>query len=480
MTEQPIDHVDHVDHVDRVAQASSQPPAASRFDLIIIGGGPGGYVAADRAGAAGMRVLLIEKGALGGLCLNAGCIPSKTLLASAKLFNGLSVGAKFGVHVTGAEFRMGEVQARKARIVGSLREGIAYQMTRRGVTVVRGTASFIDRRTVSVDGRDYTAPRIIIATGARHVRPDIPGIDRPHVHNLSEALDLGALPRTLTVIGVDPLALGIATIFMLLGVNVAFVSEQETILPDLEPDLVSMLQLEMRKATFYLGHSVEQIDEGTVTIREGTHVHTLPADLVLYSAGRAPAFDGLGLERIGLDIGPLPHSTEPGRHFILVNDRLQTNLPGVYAIGDVTGLSMWAHSASRMAEIAVATMLGRNERFRPDLMPGILYTSPEVAWVGLTEAAARRDGHNVRTMRLPMNANGRFLTETEEKRGLCKLILDAETGQILGAHLMAPNASDLLASLIALVSAEFRAADLKAIPFIHPTMSEIFRDAAYE
>jgi dihydrolipoamide dehydrogenase len=463
-----------------------KPDPAQHYDLIIIGGGPGGYVAADRAASGGLRVLLVEKGPLGGLCLHAGCIPSKALLASAKLFNSLSTGAKFGVHAEGVTFRLGEAQARKGRIINSLREGIAYQMTRRGVTVIQGEAAFLDRNTVQIDGVAYTAARFIIATGARHRRPTVPGIDLPHVHTLSGALALEALPRHLVILGADPLALGIGTIFMLLGVAVAFVAESEALLPDLESDLVNMLRLEMRKAAFRLGHSVDQIDAQRVTIRQGTHVHTLEADCVLYSAGRAPVVDGFGLREIGLDIGPLPRqiaggsAASPGIDCILVNDRMQTNLPGVYAIGDVTGLSMWAHSASRMGEVAVNTILGTTDRFRAETMPGIVYTAPEIAWVGLTEADAKRHGHAVRSVRLPMNANGRFLAETEDKRGLCKLILDAQTGQILGAHLMAPNASDLLASLSALVSAEFRAADLKTIPLIHPTMSEIFKDVLYE
>lgn len=440
----------------------------AHFDLIIIGAGPGGYVAADRAGARGKRVLLIERGHLGGLCLNAGCIPSKALLASARLYDSLNNAAKFGVMVDQPSFSLSAAIARQQAVIAGLRDGIAYQMNRRAVTVIGGEAALIDRQTVRVNDETHSADALILATGSRLIKPELSGIDQTHVFNLSDALTLERLPQQLAVLGVDSLALGIGTIYRLLGVRVTFIAEAAQLLPDFEPDIVSTLKLEMRNADFHLNARVEAIGGDSVTILKGDERQTVPADTVIYSAGRAPSIDGF--VQIGLDVGG-------GR--LRVDDQMRTNLPNVYGIGDVTG-GLWAGAASRMAEVAVNTLCGTPDRYRPDQVPSVVYTSPEIACVGLTEAAAMQAGYTVRTARLPMNANGRFLTDYEDKRGLCKLVADAETGQLLGAHLITPNASDLITGLVAMIADEFRLQELRALSFAHPTLSELVREIAHE
>jgi dihydrolipoamide dehydrogenase len=433
----------------------------SHYDVIVIGAGPGGYHAAERAAANGKRTLIIEKNQLGGLCLNAGCIPSKALLASAKLYDSLRTASKFGVQADNVAFDLIAARERQTRVIGQLREGVAALMERRGVQTVYGMAELIDRRTVAVNGEQHSADAIILATGARLIKPDIPGIDQAHVLNLSQALFIDQLPRTLAILGGDPLALGVAAIFMLLGVAVSIITP--TLLPEYEPEIVSALRLELRRLNLVLDQPVERIEPNAVILQNGD---SIPAEMVVYSAGRAPNIDGL--DKIGLDIMS---------GYIRVDAHMRTNLPGVYAIGDLNGLSQWAHSAARMGEVAVNTICGVPDRFRAEYIPTIIYTDPEVATVGLTEAAAHRQGYTVRTARLPLAANGRFLTDYEEKRGLCKLVIDAATDRLLGAHLIAPNAGDLIGGMVAMLEDEFRARDLRDLVLPHPTMSEIFRDA---
>ncbi len=439
------------------------------YDLIIIGGGPGGYVAADRAGSRGKRVLLIEREHLGGLCLNAGCIPSKALLASAKLYASLRTADRYGVLVEPPRFDLAAAMMRKNKIVASLRDGIAYQMNRRNVTVAQGAARLIDRRTVHVGAEQHHASALILATGASHIRPTIAGFDAPQVSTLSDALSWEALPASVAILGADALALGVGMIYLLLGVNVSFISEAAGLLPDMEPEIVSTLKLELRAARFYFNHTVEAIGAGTLTVRSGEQIRTLDAERVIYSAGRAPNIAGFA--EIGIDVGG---------GYIHTDDQMRTNLPGVYAVGDVTARSMWAHAASRMAEVAVNHITGVIDRFRVEQVPTIIYTYPEVASIGHTEASAIQAGYTVRAARLPLNANGRFLTEYEDKRGMCKLVIDAETNALLGASLLAPNASELIAGLAAMVADEFRVQDVRALTLAHPTMSEVYKDTLYE
>lgn len=439
------------------------------YDLIIIGGGPGGYVAADRAGSRGKRVLLIEREQLGGLCLNAGCIPSKALLASAKLYASLRTADRYGVLVEPPRFDLSAAMARKDKIVASLRDGIAYQMSRRNVTVKQGEARLINRHTVQLGAEQHHAAAFILATGASHSRPNITGIDALHVGTLSDALSWEALPASVAILGADALALGVGMIYMLLGVNVSFVSEAAGLLPDLEPEIVGTLKLELRAARFYFNHTVKAIGTGTLTIRSGEQVQMLDAERVIYSAGRAPNIAGFA--EIGIDVGS---------GYIHTDDQMRTNLPGVYAVGDVTARSMWAHAAARMAEVAVNHLTGIPDRFRVEQVPSVVYTYPEVASVGHTEASATQAGYKVRAARLPLNANGRFLTEYEDKRGMCKLVIDMDTNALLGASILAPNASELIAGPAVMIADEFRVQDVQALTLVHPTMSELYKDALYE
>ncbi|MDX1995500.1 MAG: dihydrolipoyl dehydrogenase [bacterium] len=442
---------------------------ADTHDLIIIGGGPGGYVAAERAGAAGKNVLLIERAHLGGTCLNAGCIPTNTLLHSAKLYSKIQNASHYGVHADNARFDLAEVMGRKRRVIQTLRNGVAYQMARHHVTVRAGEAAFVDRQTVQIEGDLFTAPNIIIATGAHPVWPDVPGIE--HAVTTTQLLDRETLPAEMVILGAGPLAVGLAAIYGMIGVKVSLVSPEARLLPDHDSELVHLLLLELHNVTLHLESDVQRITPDSVTAAHKGHQLTLPADTIVICGQRVPNVEGLGLEHTGLDYSAAG---------ILVDEQQRTNLPGVYAIGDVTGRAMWAHAASRMAEVAVNHLLGIPDRFRVHAMPSVVYSDPEIASVGLTADQATAQGFRVKVGRLPLSANGRWVIENEGRRGLCKVVVDADTGRLLGVHLLAPNAPDLIFGAAAMLEDEFRTADLKQVLFAHPTVSEILKDSVYE
>ncbi|MDX2160337.1 MAG: NAD(P)/FAD-dependent oxidoreductase [bacterium] len=441
----------------------------SIFDVIILGGGPAGYTAAERLSAAGRRVLLIERAHLGGTCLNHGCIPSKALLASAKLFAQVQMAERFGVQVGAPSFLLSGAVARKRGIVSMLRDGIGYQMSKHNVTVINGAAHITDPQTVTVDGTPFTGRTLILAAGAAPRTIDLPGAEQPHVIGVNRIMDRETLPKNLVILGGDAIAFVIASIFALVGVRVTLVTETDTLLPDFDPDVMTVIRNELKQVTIHTVSRPLRIERDQVVCAEPKGEFAIPADTVVVSHGRVPHVSGYGLEQLDLDVDA---------HGVRTDDHMRTNLPHVYAAGDVTGRSLWAHSAIRMGEVAANTILGIPDRYREDLVPKVLYTYPEAAAIGLNETEAKRRGLHVKTARLPMNANGRFLTETEGKRGLCKLIADADTGRLLGVQWVSVNASDLIASAAAMISDEFRVRDLTQMTFPHPTMSEILKDAA--
>ncbi|MBW4436748.1 MAG: dihydrolipoyl dehydrogenase [Pleurocapsa minor GSE-CHR-MK-17-07R] len=445
----------------------------SQYDVVVIGGGPAGYTAADRAASRGLKTLLVERDRLGGTCLNAGCIPSKALLASAKLFSSLRTAEKFGVMVSDARFDLPTANARVRRVVDTLRDGVAYQMDRRGVQVMHGHAVLRDDHHIDIDGTQVRAEHFIIATGSRPVTPAIPGLNLPHVWSTTDALYAERLPSRLTIIGGDILGLVFASIYSQLGVPVTVITPHESPAPDLDADVWSALQLEMKGVKFATSTQVAEITAKGLRFQgdKDETIVELAADTILLCAGREPAFDGLGLEAAGVDTS--------GGH-VHVDEQMRTSVPHIYAIGDVTGESRWAHAALRMADVAVNTMTGQPDRFRKAFVPLVLYSAPEAASVGLTEAQAAAHGHRVAAARLPMAANGRFLTEYEGKRGVCKVVTDADSGLLLGVHLLAPNASELIWGAAAMLEDEFRVRDAKEIVFPHPTMAESMRDVLFE
>lgn len=440
------------------------------YDLIVVGAGPGGYIAAERAGAIGKSVLLIEKSHLGGVCTNEGCIPTKSLLNAAKQYvHGLEAG-KFGVHFEGARFDLAEAMAWKQDAIETLRKGIAYLMKKHKVEVINGEARFLDRRTVSVNGTTYQGQHLIIATGSSAAIPPIPGANSPYVVTNREILEITELPKTLIIIGGGYIGMEFASFFSNVGVEVSVIEMMPEVVPMMDVDFAKILRKSMNHVKFHLGAKVEAIDGDRVIFQVNGKSEARQADHILMSVGRRPNVQGL--EKLGLDIRP---------QGIQVNEQMQTNVPGVYAIGDVNGKSLLAHSASRMAEVAVNVICGKPDRMRYQAVPWVVYTLPEVAGCGLTEQEARKQGIAVKTATMQMRANGRFLAEYgKQSPGICKVVVDAETNVLKGVHLLGAVSSEIIYGVAAMLEAELRVQDIKEIIFPHPTVSEIIRDTVWE
>ncbi|WP_455382686.1 dihydrolipoyl dehydrogenase [Salinispira pacifica] len=457
-----------------------------QFDLIIIGAGPGGYIAAERAGSLGKRVLLIEKEEIGGVCLNRGCIPTKTLLAASKLYTHAREGSRFGVTAEGVRFDLAAAMAHKRKTVETLRRGIASKMKRFGVTVRKGEARYLGAdggSRVQVGEEVFVAPRVIVATGSSPALPPIAGLkeafDRNIVVTSTELLEIEKLPRTLVIIGGGYIGMEFASFFGALGTEVTVVEMMDEIVPIMDRSFASTLRKSVKGVRYELGARVERIENGTVHFNRGGEQGSVGGDLVLVSVGRRPNVDGLGLREAGIDID---------RVGIRVDEYLRTNLPGVYAIGDVTGKSLLAHSASRMGEVAVRHMFldergtggRRTGPMSYHAIPWVVFTSPEVAGCGMTEEQAGAEKRQIEVATLPMAASGRYLAEHPGERGSCKVIVDAESRVVLGVHMIGSGSSELIFGAAVMIESELRVQDVRDIVFPHPTVSEVLRDAIWE
>ncbi|MDI9497088.1 MAG: dihydrolipoyl dehydrogenase [Bacillota bacterium] len=453
---------------------------ATNCDLIVLGGGPGGYLAAERAGQAGLSVVLFEKNRLGGVCLNEGCIPSKTLLHSAKVFDHAKNGTPFGVTADNAKLDQPAVIRRKDRVVRRLVAGVGQTLKNAGVTVVNATATITGRQngrvTVSADGADYEAPNLIIATGSEAVRLPLPGIAEGlaagRVLTNREVLDLTVIPEHLVVIGGGVIGLEMADYFHTAGSEVTVIEMLDHIAGPADPGLALALQQSFERAgiRFALGARVTAVEPDAVVYSQNGETRRAPATHVLLSVGRRAVTAGFGLETIGV-------STERGR--IPVDDRCRTNVAGVYAVGDVTGEWMLAHAAYREAEVAVATILGRPDRMDYAAMPSVLYTRPELAWVGLSENEAIARGITTRTASLPFAYAGRFVAETERSPGEAKFIFDERRRTLVGCHLLGSYASEIITSAGLLIGTGLPVEQMKRQIVPHPTVAEIIREAIW-
>jgi len=439
-----------------------------KYDVVIIGAGPGGYLAAQRAGAQGKKTLLIDKDKnLGGVCLNRGCIPTKTLLNSAKIFHTSQNSEQFGVSVSKAEYDLKKAMEWKNKTVSILTKGVAYQMKRHNVTVITGHAQIIDKNTVSVQKEFYNTDNIIIATGSSPSKLPVPGRNKSHVITSDEILDIKQLPSNLAIIGGGVIGLEFASYFSMLGIPVTVLEMLPEILPGFDMDISSLLQKSMNKCEFKTGIAVTKIDDKNVYyIKDGTE-DSVRADMVLVAVGRRPNVSNLGLKKNTIDYD---------RNGIKVNDKMQTNLPGVYAVGDVTGKSQLAHSAYRMGEVAVNVMFGEHDHMRYQAIPWVVYTYPELSGVGLTEEEAKEQGRKINIKSLQMRANGRFIAEHGSENGICKVIVDAESDVLLGVTLLGGVNSEIIYGAAAMIEAELRVKDIREIIFPHPTVSEIIKD----
>jgi len=444
--------------------------------IAVIGGGPGGYVAALRAAQLGAEVTLIEKGALGGTCLNVGCIPTKALLHTATLYEEAKNGTLCGVS---AEVRLDftQAQAHKAGIVKTLVSGIGGLLRAAKVAVVKGAASFDAPLALRIEtaGGSEVKPfdRIIVATGSVPLLPPIPGIDSAQCIDSTGALALTEVPRSMVIIGGGVIGMEIATLYATLGARVRVVEMQDRILPTMDAELTGIVATALRGkgVTIETGARVTGISSrdglGVVAVEMEDGKKEFSGEKVLVAIGRKADTASLNLDAVGL-------THDRGK--IAVNARMETSLPGVYAIGDCNGTIMLAHIASAQGEIAAENAMGRDSAFSGATVPSCVYTNPEFAGVGLTEEQAVQAGIPYEVGRFPLAANGKALI-MDGGAGMVKVIAGKAYGEILGVHMVGPRATDLIAEAALAIGLEATAESVAEVVHAHPTVAEAFREA---
>lgn len=451
------------------------------YQLIIIGGGPAGYTAAETAGKAGMQVLLIEKENLGGVCLNEGCIPTKTLLYSAKSYDSAKHASKYAVNTAEASFDLPKIIARKSKVVRKLVLGVKAKLTAHNVAILTGEAEVVDDHHVRCQGELYSCDNLMLCTGSQTFVPPIPGLETVDYWTHREALNSKELPKSLVIVGGGVIGMEFASFFNSLEVPVTVIEMMDEILGGMDRELSALLRAEYAKRgiNFLMQTKVVAIrpdasqPEGAagvqISYENGDGAGCITAEKVLMSVGRRPVTHGFGLENLNLRL------TERGH--IVVNEQMQSSLPHVYVCGDLTGHSLLAHTAVREAEVAVHTILGRADAMSYRAIPGVVYTNPEVAGVGETEESLQAKGIAYRAVKLPMAYSGRFVAENEGVNGICKVLLGETDERVLGAHVLGNPASEIITLAGMAIELGLTASDWKRIVFPHPTVAEIFREA---
>ncbi len=442
-----------------------------RYFLAIIGGGPAGYTAAEKASKAGKDVVLFEQNALGGTCLNVGCIPTKSLLYGAKQYFNATHAQKYGVTAAQVAFDFGAMQKRKTIVVRKLVAGIKQRLNNEHCTVVNGVAVVISHQpsvvSLQCNGETYEAENLMICTGSTNFVPPIPGIkDNPAVWDSTDALAAAELPKSIIIVGGGVIGMEFATLYHELGVPVTVIEAMPTILPNLDPEVVQILLEKYKKAGINIltNTKVESLDGGKVTANGEVY----EAERVLVSVGRRANLQGLeALNELELERGA-----------IKIDEFCKTNLPNVYACGDVTGKIMLAHVASRQAEVAVGRMLKEIplQRIAYNAIPSVVYTNPEIASVGITEAQAESMSIPVEVKKLPMTFSGRFMAENEGETGLCKMIVDAKNHSVLGVHCIGNPCSEFISAASFAVRNGYTVPEMQQVVFPHPTVSEILHE----
>lgn len=450
----------------------------NKFDLVVIGGGPGGYVASIRASQLGLKVAVVEEREMGGTCLNRGCIPTKALLHSAEVYQTAKHSNAFGIKVDGVSFDYRKIAENKNSVVKKLRGGVEFLVKSNGGTIISGKAFIKDKNTIEVTGRENVIikmDKIIIATGSRPSKPPIEGIDGDKVLDSDKVLELSKCPEKVIIIGGGVIGVEFATIFNTLGKEVTIVEMLDTIIPGVDAEISTLLRksLEAKGVKIFTGSKVTSIssEKGAVcTFEKEGKVQNVKGDLTIVAIGRKPNSENLGLEKVGV-------ATEKG--FIKVDDRMETSVKGVYAIGDVTGKVLLAHVASEQGLVAAANAAGKNQMMNYTVVPSCIYTNPEIAAVGMTETEAANIKINFKVGKFPVSANGKSMI-MGEKEGLVKIITDNKTGEILGAHIMGPRATDMIAEMCVAMKLESTIDEISETIHPHPTVSEIIMEAAHD
>lgn len=450
------------------------------YDLIVLGAGPGGYLAAEHASEAGLKTLLLEKEHIGGVCLNEGCIPTKTLLHSAKLYHSAREGDAYGVSCRDVTLDHSKVIDRKETVIKTLVGGVQAGLKKSGAEV-RMAKAVIQGRTadgirILADGQEVCGNSMILATGSHTVIPPIPGLkealDSGFAVTSRELLKMRTLPERLVIVGGGVIGLEMASYFALAGTQVSVVEMLPKIAGPVDEELSHLLQKDCEKQgiTFYLSAKATAFREGTVVIEKDGAVSELTCDTVLVCLGRRATTQDFGVESLQLEVS---------RTGIVVDGQCRTTLPNVYAVGDCNGRAMLAHTAYREADVAVNTILGKRDRMRYDAIPSVIYTVPEIAAVGMTEEEARQAGFSPVVTRLPMTYSGRYLAEYGQG-GMCKLVFDQQRQILLGAHIMGGPASEFIFSCGMMIETEMTASHMKEFVYPHPTVCEIIKEAIFQ
>ena len=443
------------------------------YDIAIIGGGPAGYNAAAKAAENGLKTVLFEKATIGGVCLNEGCIPTKTLLYTAKVLDGAKSASKYGIDIEAAPtFEMDKIIRRKDKVVKKMTAGVKYKLDTAGVTVVSAEARVTgekDGELLITSGSDeYASTYILLCTGSETVIPPIKGLSEVDYWTSKEALESTHLPSTLTIIGGGVIGMEFASFYNSMGVKVSVVEMLPEILGGMDKETSKMLRADYAKkgVTFYLETKVVEVKSGQVVVEAKGKTSAIDSEKILVSVGRRPLTKNLGLESLNIQME---------RAGVKVNQYLQTSHPRVYASGDITGFSMLAHTASREGEVAINHIVGIQDSMSYRAIPGVVYTNPEIAGVGETEESLSASGQPFKVIKLPMSYSGRFVAENEMGNGLCKLIVDP-SDRIIGCHILGNPASEIIVVAGMAIEKEFTVEEFSRIVFPHPTVSEIIHE----
>lgn len=444
--------------------------------IIIIGAGPGGYETAVLAAKRGVEVVLIESGHVGGTCLNEGCIPTKSFCRNAEILDAIRESGSFGITDLDYSFDFSSVVSRKNTVVEQLRGGVEGLLAHKNITLVRGKASFKDAYTVLVDGQEYSADYIMLATGSVSASLPVPGADLPGILTSKEILDIENVPKRLCVIGGGVIGLEFASVFRSFGSEVTVLEYCKDILPRFDTDLAKRLKQSLGKRGIEINtqSQVTGIEyDGTgyrVTYTRKGKEESVAADKVLMAVGRKANVASLNLADIGVEFTP--------RGIVVDEKTMQTNVPHIYAVGDINGKMMLAHAATFQGIVALDHMMGVENHIDLNVMPAAVFTSPEAASVGLTEDECKDKGIPVRCLKSFFRANGKAVTMGETD-GFCKIVVSAEDGTILGCHLFGPHASDIVQEMCALISRRTTLDEFKDIIHTHPTLTEVLQSAVH-
>lgn len=448
------------------------------IDLLIVGGGPAGYVAAERAGSAGLSVVLFEKKAMGGVCLNEGCIPTKTLLYSAKTYENALLGDKYGVFADNVRFDYGRMVSRKKKVVRKLVLGVESKMKSNKVTVVKGEAVIHKRSSEGIEidcnNEKYIGKNLLICTGSDSAVPPIPGLKEAGdvVVTNREILEMNERPESLVVIGGGVIGMEFASFYNSLGTKVTVIEMLPEILGGMDLEISAALRgiYAKKGITFHMSSKVVQVDGNKVRFEKDGETHETEGEKILLSVGRKPNTTGFGLENLGVELY---------RNGIKVDEKMRTNVPGVFAAGDVTGFSLLAHTASREGEVVVNNLVGRNDIMRYNAIPSVIYTNPEAAGVGETEESAKAKNIAYKVAKLPMAYSGRFVAENEGGSGMCKVLLGEKHEEVIGVHMLGNPSSEIIYGACIAIEQEMTLKEMQEVVFPHPTVSEIIKEVVF-